>query len=110
MNSSRSSACVQDASLLSRRPRLAEIDRPDAQMPGKPASSTIFAERPLCASIRKLKEGEQIAARKAANLLGRTMSARELGASSVWGERIISLKSSPLYGLAGSPLDAIPRT
>src|SRR5262249_47297623 len=68
MNSSTSSTCVQDASLLSRRPRLAETDKPDAQMPGNPASSAIFADSPLCASIRKEREGELINARSAAAL------------------------------------------
>ena len=36
MYSSTSSTWVQDASLLSRRPSVAEIDRPEAQMPWKP--------------------------------------------------------------------------
>src|SRR5262245_58264716 len=77
MNSSTSSTCVHDASLLSRRPRLAEIDRPDAQMPGNPASSTIFADRPLWASIRKVRNWELISARSAAALpRGRRSGAR----------------------------------
>ena len=59
MNSSTSSTCVQDASLLSRNPSEAEIDRPDAQMPANPASSTILADSPLCASIRNDRPGEQ---------------------------------------------------
>jgi len=54
MHSGTSSTWVQDASLL----RLAEIVKPEAQMPRNPASSTILAERPLCASIRKEREGE----------------------------------------------------
>src|SRR5918993_2681045 len=58
MNSSTSRNCVQDASLLSRTPSEAEIDRPDAQMPWKPVSSTIFADRPLWASIRNDRSGE----------------------------------------------------
>src|SRR3954470_10113217 len=58
MNSSTSRNWVHDASLLSRTPRDAEIDRPDAQMPWKPASSTIFADRPLWASIRNDRSGE----------------------------------------------------
>ena len=35
-------------------------------MPGKPASSTSLAERPLCASIRKESSGEASSRRKAA--------------------------------------------
>src|SRR4051812_32888854 len=58
MNSSTSRNCVQEASLLSRTPSDAEIDSPDAQMPWKPASSTIFADRPLWASIRNDRSGE----------------------------------------------------
>ncbi len=57
MNSNTSSTCVHDASLRSRSPRAAEIARPDAQISGKPASSTIFAERPLCASMANVSSG-----------------------------------------------------
>ena len=46
MNSSTSRTCVQEALSLSRTPRAAETVSPDAQIPGKPASSTIFADRP----------------------------------------------------------------
>ena len=56
---------VHDASLESRRPRLAEMDRPEAQIPRKPASSATLAERPLCASMRKLRSGEAIRRRSA---------------------------------------------
>src|ERR1700723_3238868 len=52
MNSSISTTCVQLASLLSRTPNCAEIDSPDAQMPLKPASRTMRADRPLWASMR----------------------------------------------------------
>jgi hypothetical protein len=58
MNSRISRTCVQDASLLSLTPSAAETARPDAQMPRKPASSTIFADRPLWASMRKESSGE----------------------------------------------------
>ena len=44
--------CVQEASLLSRTPREAEMDRPLPQIPLKPASWTIRALRPLWASIK----------------------------------------------------------
>ena len=57
MNSSTSRTCVQEASLLSRTPSAADTVRPDAQMPGKPASSTIFAERPSWASMRNVRSG-----------------------------------------------------
>jgi hypothetical protein len=53
MNSTTSRTCVQLASLASRTPSDVAIERPLAQIPPKPASSTIFAERPLWASIRK---------------------------------------------------------
>ena len=59
MNSSISSTWVQEASLLSRTPSAADIERPEAQMPSKPASSTIFAESPLCASMMKASSGER---------------------------------------------------
>jgi hypothetical protein len=55
MNSAISTTCVQLASLQSRRPRLAAMERPLAQIPSKPASSTILALRPLWASMRKLR-------------------------------------------------------
>ncbi len=58
INSSTSKTCVQEASLLSRTPRAAEMERPLPQIPLKPASSTIFADNPLCASIRKAISGE----------------------------------------------------
>src|SRR5262245_47142164 len=57
MNSSTSRTCVQEASLLSRTPSAAETVRPEAQTPGKPASSTIFAERPSWASMRNVSSG-----------------------------------------------------
>src|SRR5689334_23217409 len=66
MNSSTSRTWVQDASLLSRTPSAADIERPDAQIPAKPASSTIFAESPLWASMRKLSPGERSSRRSAA--------------------------------------------
>eukprot|EP01043_Picozoa_sp_COSAG02_P101915 COSAG02_NODE_37943_length_435_cov_1.044643_1_plen_80_part_10 len=50
MYSTASTICVQLASLLSRTPSAAEMDRPLAQMPWKPASSTILAESPFCAA------------------------------------------------------------
>ena len=59
MNSSTSRTWVQEASLLSRTPSAAETVRPDAQMPGKPASSTILADRPSWASMRKVSSGER---------------------------------------------------
>src|SRR5271154_4458117 len=52
MNSSWSTTCVQLASLLSRTPNCAEIDNPEAQIPLKPASRTMRADNPLCASMR----------------------------------------------------------
>src|SRR6476620_9019286 len=52
MNSSMSTTCVQLASLQSRTPNCAESARPLAQMPLNPASSTMRALRPLCASIK----------------------------------------------------------
>ena len=65
MNSTTSSTCVQLASLLSRTPSAAEIDSPLAQMPGKPASSTIRALRPLWASSRHSTCGDARSCRKA---------------------------------------------
>src|SRR6202034_1588905 len=57
MNSSISTTCVQLASLLSRTPNCAEIDSPDAQIPLNPASRTMRADRPLCASMRNSSSG-----------------------------------------------------
>ncbi len=65
MYSSISSTWVHDASLLSRNPSMADIDSPEAQMPANPASSTIFADRPLCASMMKASSGEVSNARNA---------------------------------------------
>ena len=58
MNSSTSSTWVHEASLLSLTPRAAETVRPDAQIAGKPASSTIFADSPSWASMRKVSSGD----------------------------------------------------
>ncbi len=58
MNSMTSRTWVQLASLLSRTPSCAEIERPLPQIPLKPASSTIRAERPLWASQRNSRRGE----------------------------------------------------
>ena len=57
MNSSISRTWVQEASLLSRTPSAADIERPEAQMPSNPASSTIFPDSPLCASMMKERAG-----------------------------------------------------
>ena len=69
MNSSISSTWVQEASLLSRTPSAADMDRPDAQMPLKPASSTIFADMPSWASMRNSTSGDCSMARNFAVLL-----------------------------------------
>ena len=58
MNSRISSTWVQDASLLSRTPSAVAMDRPDAQTPRNPASSTILEDSPSWASIRKLSLGD----------------------------------------------------
>lgn len=50
MYSTASTICVQLASLLSRTPSAAEMDRPLAQMPWKPASATILADSPFYGS------------------------------------------------------------
>jgi hypothetical protein len=50
--------------LLSRTPRAAETVRPDAQIAGKPDSSTIFAESPSWASMRKVSSGDSRRDRK----------------------------------------------
>ena len=71
--SSTSSTCVQDASFASRRPRLAETLRPEAQMAWKPASSAILAESPLCASIRKERSGE-LTSRRSAVVFGSALA------------------------------------
>src|SRR4030095_16317558 len=57
MNASPSRTWVQEASLLSRTPSAAETVRPDAQMAGKPASSTILADRPSWGSMRNARAG-----------------------------------------------------
>ncbi len=57
MNATWSTTCDQDSSLLSRTPKAAEIVSPLPQTPSKPASSTMRAESPLCASIRKAISG-----------------------------------------------------
>ena len=66
MNSMQSSVWVHDASLQSRTPRLADIVNPLAQMPSNPASSTIRALKPLCASARNARDGDSIRARRRA--------------------------------------------
>src|SRR5687767_5423963 len=63
MNSRTSSTCVHEASLLSRTPRAAEMLRPLPQIPLKPASSTILAERPLWASMMNSRSLDSIRAR-----------------------------------------------
>jgi hypothetical protein len=50
MNSRMPTTWVQLSSLLSRTACCADSARPDPQMPLKPASSTMRADRPLCAS------------------------------------------------------------
>ena len=52
INSKTSNIWVQEASLLSLTPKAVEIDKPDAHIPLKPLASTIFAVRPLWASIK----------------------------------------------------------
>ena len=52
INSKTSNICVHDASLLSLTPSAVDIDSPDAHIPLKPLTSTIFAVKPLCASIK----------------------------------------------------------
>src|SRR6185312_5246237 len=69
MYSTTSSTWVQLASLLSRTPSDAEIDRPLAQRPSKPASAAMRAERPLWASIMKSSfRGSSMARRRAVRL------------------------------------------
>ena len=63
MNSNTSKTWVHDASLLSRTPMADDMVSPEAQIPLNPASSTIFAERPLCASIMNSDCEELIIAR-----------------------------------------------
>ena len=64
--------CIEDKlfpktnSFIGEGQPLADIDRPEAQMPLNPASSTIFADRPLWASIRNSKSGDVNMARKRA--------------------------------------------
>ena len=70
MNSKTSSTWVQDASLLSRRPSVAEMDRPDAQTPANPASSTTLADKPLWASMMKASSGWCSRVRSRAGRLG----------------------------------------
>ncbi len=69
MNSSTSSTWVQDASLLSRTPSAADMDRPDAQMPLKPASSTILEEMPSWASMMNASSSESSISRSCLVLL-----------------------------------------
>src|SRR3954469_2953591 len=65
MYSTTSSTCVQLASLLSRTPSDAEIDKPLAQSASKPASRATRADSPLWASIMKLTwRGSSIARRR----------------------------------------------
>ena len=54
--------------LLSRTPNVADIDRPEAQMPMKSAPATILADRPLGASMRNSSPGEVRIARNCADL------------------------------------------
>src|SRR5213080_4208008 len=75
MKSKISSAWVQLASLQSRTPSAADIDKPLAQIPAKPASSTIFALRPLCASIKKSNCGRSMSCRKSVVFFGDTRAA-----------------------------------
>src|SRR5213592_1900687 len=71
MKATWSTTCDQDSSLLSRTPNDAEIVRPLPQMPSKPASSTMRAERPLCASIRKAISGRVIS--RLSTVVGRSL-------------------------------------
>src|SRR5258708_7595920 len=57
MNPTWSTTWVQDSSLLSRTPNEADIVSPLAQIPSKPASSTMRADSPSCASMRKVSSG-----------------------------------------------------
>ena len=63
-NSSISNTCVHNASLLSLTPNEPYIDRPLAQIPLKPTSSTTFAERPLWASVKNSSLFEYIFLKK----------------------------------------------
>jgi hypothetical protein len=52
--------CVYEASFESLTPIAADILKPDPQIPLKPVSSTILADKPLCASIKKDKSADVI--------------------------------------------------
>ena len=100
MNSSMSTTWVQEASLLSRRPSMAEIDSPEAQMPRKPASSTILAERPLCASMMKLSAGSSSIVR---SIAGREVA--RMGVAALAGLKSFGNSTSPrVSGSAASAL------
>src|SRR5215510_2845503 len=57
MKATCSTTCVQESSLLSRTPKEAETVRPLAQIASKPASSTMRADNPSWASMRKAMSG-----------------------------------------------------
>src|SRR5215510_6848179 len=57
MKATWSTTCVQESSLLSRTPKEAETVRPLAQIPSKPASSTMRADSPSWASIKNAVSG-----------------------------------------------------
>jgi len=57
INSSTSNTCVHEASLLSLTPSAAEMESPLPHIPLKPASSAIFADNPLWASIKNAISG-----------------------------------------------------
>ena len=96
MNSSISRTWVQEASLLSRTPSAADIERPEAQMPSNPASSTIFAESPLCASMMKERAGARSRALSRAALEADEARASSLpmGSLVAMGNRRFAARSS----------------
>ena len=96
MNSSISRTWVQEASLLSRTPSAADIERPEAQMPSNPASSTILAESPLCASMMKERAGAWSRPRKRAalDIVAACASALPMGSLVAMGNRRFVARSS----------------
>ena len=98
MNSSISRTWVQEASLLSRTPSAADMERPRGpDCPSNPASSTIFPESPLCASMMKESAGACSRARSRPALEGRLalrLGAADGGVVSPWGDRRFVARSS----------------
>src|SRR3954447_18043243 len=110
MNSTTSSTCVQLASLLSRTPSAAEMESPLAQMPRKPASSTIRALNPLCASIKNSSRGERSISRNCVVFRMSVARGAVMKASRQSSKRLPRLHQGIIDAAAASPVTTLRGT